>query len=637
MKTKLLFLLFFAPLVLFGQITIAEAETKSAMKFINGTRNPNTGDYDLKYHRLEFNVDPNVAFISGDVTSYFEAKEKITEITFELAVNLVVSQVLQRGNPLTFVQNNDDEVVITLPQPQNQGVLDSLTISYSGNPINTGLGSFEQSTHDGDPIIWTLSEPYGAKGWWPCKQDLIDKIDIIDVYITTPQFNPSNEEYFAVSNGMEQSQEINGNTKTTHFRHQYPIPAYLVAIAVTNYEIYSHVVPNNGNPFDIINYVFPEDLSYAQANTPITVDFINLFTDLFEEYPYADEKYGHAQYGWGGGMEHTTVSFMGDFNMDLIAHELAHQWFGNKVTCGSWQDIWINEGFASYCEGLVVEAFDGETSFRNWRAGFIDIATTNPGGSVYVPAEDTTNVGRVFNNSLTYKKPAMVLHMLRRKLGDTDFFTGLQNFLSNPNFAFGYAKTEDFIEVMETTSGEDLTEFFNDWIYDQGHPLYLIEWNKTETYDINVVINQNQSYPSGVFFEATVPLRLFGAGGVVLDVELDNTVDGQEFLVQPGFDVGAVAFDPDYHLISRYSEVVLGIGDNSPLNFSICPNPTSGILNIQSDTPISQIEVYNLLGQLVVSNNNKKVIDISNVSQGIYFIKIMDEKGTIGTQKVLKK
>ena len=255
-------------------------------------------------------------------------------------------------------------------------MLDSLTISYSGNPISSGFGSFEQGTHNGDPVIWTLSEPYGAKGWWPCKQDLNDKIDMIDVYITTPQYNASNEEYIAVSNGLEQSQVVNGNNKTTHFKHQYPIPAYLIAIAVTNYEVYSHEVANNGNPFDVVNYVYPEDLAYAQANTGVTVDIMDLFTNLFEEYPYASEKYGHAQFGWGGGMEHTTVSFMGGFSRGLIAHELAHQWFGNKVTCGSWQDIWLNEGFATYLSGLVIEDFDGLPSFRSWRVGKVDHITS---------------------------------------------------------------------------------------------------------------------------------------------------------------------------------------------------------------------------------------------------------------------
>jgi aminopeptidase N len=262
---------------------IRASEAKTALRQMMSSSNPNTGDYDVKYHRLELNVDPSQALISGDITTYFEAKETITEITFDLADNMTVSQVLQRGNNLGFTQNSNDELVITLPVSQNQGVLDSLMVSYSGNPISSGFCSFEQITHDGDPIIWTLSEPYGAKGWWPCKQDLIDKIDSIDVHISTPEFNPSNEAYVAVSNGLEISQSVESSEKITHFKHRHPIPAYLVAIAVTNYQVYSHQVSNNRNPFDIINYVYPESLVSAQASTGVTVDIMNIFTDLFEQ------------------------------------------------------------------------------------------------------------------------------------------------------------------------------------------------------------------------------------------------------------------------------------------------------------------------------------------------------------------
>jgi len=389
MKSFLLSFLCVCPLVTFGQDfnetlnEIRESEAKSALRAMSIQANLNTGDYDVKYHRLEFDVDPSSAFLSGEVTTYFEAKSNLSTVTFDLADNMTVSQILQRGNPLTFTQNTNDELIITLPTVQNTGVLDSLTISYSGNPISSGFGSYEQTTHNGDPIIWTLSEPYGAKGWWPCKQDLNDKIDNIDVYIKTPQYNPSNEAYVAVSNGLEQSQINVGTDKITHFKHTYPIPAYLIAIAVTNYEVYSHTVTNNGNPFEIVNYVYPENLISAQSSTGITVDIMNLFTNLFEEYPYAEEKYGHAQFGWGGGMEHTTVSFMGSFNRNLIAHELAHQWFGDKITCGSWKDIWLNEGFATYLSGLVIENLDSNADFTNWKQQLNSSITALPNGAGY--------------------------------------------------------------------------------------------------------------------------------------------------------------------------------------------------------------------------------------------------------------
>jgi len=611
---------------------IIESETKSALNIIQGSRNLNTGNYDLKYHRLELTVDPSVAFISGDITSYFEAKENLDEITFELSDNMIVSQVLQRGSSLSFVQNIDDEVVITLPVTQNIGVLDSLTISYSGNPISSGFGSFEQSTHNGDPIIWTLSEPFGAKGWWPCKQDLNDKIDSIDVFITTPQFNASNEEYMAVSNGLEQSQEVNGGNKTTHYKHQYAIPAYLIAIAVTNYEIYSHEVANNGNPFDVVNYVYPEDLAYAQANTGITVDIINLYSDLFEEYPYATEKYGHAEFGWGGGMEHTTVSFMGGLSRGLIAHELAHQWFGDKITCGSWKDIWLNEGFATYLAGLVIEDFDGDSSFRAWRSDKISNITSSTSGSVYIPDQDTTDVGRIFSSRLSYNKPSMVLHMLRKKLGDATFYQGMQDYLSDPNYAYGYAKTPDFMAKMEGASGEDLTEFFDDWIYNEGYPRYTISWNQNSGNQVSITINQTQSHGSVSYFEAPVPLRFYGTNSEELDVVLDNSANGENFLVDVTFTVAQVVFDPEKHLISRDNNVILGIEDAMlDSEFLLFPNPTVSEFQIQKpvDLTISKIVIIDVLGREVLIPELRDVINVESLSSGIHFVKFETNKGVL--------
>jgi len=611
---------------------IIEAETKSAMNIMFGTTNLNTGNYDLQYSRLELTVDPAVAFITGDITSYFEAKENMSEVTFELSDNMVVSQVMQRGNPLTFVQNSDDEVVITLPVQQNMGVLDSLTISYSGNPISSGFGSFEQDTHNGDPVIWTLSEPYGAKGWWPCKQDLNDKIDLIDVYITSPQFNASNEENMAVSNGLELSQTVNGANKTTHYRHQYPIPAYLVAIAVTNYEIYTHEVANNGNPFDIVNYVYPEDLSYAQSSTGVTVDIMNLFTDLFEEYPYSDEKYGHAQFGWGGGMEHTTVSFMGGFSRGLIAHELAHQWYGDKITCGSWQDIWLNEGFATYLTGLVTEDFDGEAAFKGWRSGKIASATSSTSGSVYIPAQDTATVGRIFSSRLSYNKPSMVLHMLRKKLGDATFYQGMQDYLNDPNFAYGYAKTPDFIAKMEDVSGEDLTEFFNDWIYDEGYPSYTVTWNQNSGNDVSLTINQSQSHSSVSFFEAPVPIRFYGTNSEELDVVFDNTVNGENFMMNVPFTVALVVFDPDLHLISDNNNVILGVNEAVMASeFVLYPNPAVTEFQIKKPNAliVTSIVIYDVLGRTVLTPEPNTNVNIESLGSGLHFVKFETSRGIL--------
>ncbi|REE08345.1 putative secreted protein (Por secretion system target) [Winogradskyella pacifica] len=618
---------------------IRSAEANTALRQMMNAQNANTGNYDVKYHRLELNIDPAVAAISGDVTTYFEAKEALTEITFDLSDNMMVSQVLQRGNSLSYIQNSDDELVITLPATQAQGVLDSLTISYAGNPVSSGFGSFEQTTHgaDNDPVIWTLSEPYGAKGWWPCKQDLIDKIENIDVYITTPVLNPLNKTYVAVSNGLEQSQVVVGSEKTTHFKHGHPIPAYLIAVAVTNYEVYSHVVPNNGNPFDIINYVYPEDINYAQANTGITVDIMNLFTDLFEEYPFADEKYGHAQFGWGGGMEHTTVSFMGSFNRGLIAHELAHQWFGNKITCGSWKDIWLNEGFATYLSGLVIEDLDGEANFKSWRQQTTASITSQPGGAVYLTDQDTTSVNRIFSSRLTYNKGAMVLHMLRRQLGDVDFYQGLKAYLATPTLVYDYAKTQDFIAVMESSTGQNLDEFFNDWLYNQGYPSYSVNWNQDDN-QLQLMVSQTQSDASVSFFEAGLPIRVIGTLGESLDLVLDNTTNNEQFFETVNFTVLEVLVDPDYHLISKNNASTLSTSDFELQDqITIYPSPASSVIHIvkPEHMEIETIKIYNSLGQLVLQQNWTPQVDLNTLASGLLFVQIQTKDGVIN-KRIIK-
>ena len=637
MKNLIFFLFLFFGHIISSQVNtsfeqIVEAETKAAHKIINYKANINTSNYDLTYHRFDWNIDPAVAFISGNVTSTFTAKEDLSEVTFDLADNMTVSGVTQNGTALTYSQNANDELIITLAQMLLQGQSTTVVITYSGNPISSGFGSFEQTTHNGAPIIWTLSEPYGAKGWWPCKQDLNDKIDAIDVYITTPK------QYVAVSNGLEQSQVINGSSKTTHFRHQYPIPAYLIAIAVSNYEVYVHQVANNGSPFDIVNYVYPESLSSAQSSTGVTVDIMNLFTQLFEEYPFADEKYGHAQFGWGGGMEHTTVSFMGGFSRDLIAHELAHQWFGNKITCGSWKDIWLNESFATYLTGLTTENLDGDAAFKNWRIFNINSAISQPDGSVYLSDADTTSVSRIFNGRLSYRKGAVVLHMLHKKLGDAVFFQGMKNYLTDPNLAYGYAKTPDFISKMESASGMDLTEFFNDWIYNQGHPSYSLKWYQPQSDQLKITLNQTQSHSSVSFFEAPLPVKVIGTNNEELDLILDNSYNGEEFLENVSFTVASIQIDPDFHLISSNNSSVLNIDVEFANNsFTIYPNPTAGELVIENpnDQKIKNIMIYNTLGQLVLQQQSDS-INVSEFTSGVYYIKIQTDHFTIH-QSFLKK
>ncbi|WP_395054834.1 M1 family aminopeptidase [Flavobacterium sp.] len=610
------------------------SEMHSASRLLNVVVNPNTLNYDITYHKLEFTVNPAIYFISGKVTTTFTALANMNTVTFDLANPIVVSSVKKNNTNLTFVQNGNNELVITLPTSLSIGSSETVEIIYSGQPPVSGFSAFASQTHNGTPVLWTLSEPFGARDWWPCKQDLNDKINSIDVYITAPS------QYVAVSNGVEPEAPIlNGTNKTTHFHHGYPIPAYLICMAVTNYTVYTQTAGSGANTYPIVNYIYPENFTPAvqeQLNqTPLILDF---FSNLFELYPFRNEKYGHAQFGWGGGMEHTTVSFMNNFNRGLIAHEMAHQWFGDKITCGTWKDIWLNEGFATYLAALVIENFDGAEAFVAEKEYMIGNITSQTGGNVYLTDTQAANVNRIFSGRLTYNKGAMVLNMLRFKLGDAVFFQGVRNYLADTNLAYKYAITSDFKSHMELTSGLDLTEFFNDWIINQGYPTYLITAQNFGTGQAKITVNQTQSNASVSYFEMPVPVRLYDVNGNFLDVIVENTFDGQEFIVNVPFQVVDVIFDVNQNIISKNNTFTL---TNSAFELenaiTVFPNPAFNELNIQvpSDLEVQNIIVFNCLGQKVLEST-KLNFSVSQLSTGIHFVDIVTDKGVFH-KKIIKK
>ena len=602
--------------------TIAEAEMKSASARINFSANPNTQNYDVTYQKLEFTVNPAVYFINGKVSTTFKALSSMTSVVFDLTNDLTVSSVKQNNLPLAFSQTAE-ELTITLQSTLTTGNSATVVITYSGAP-STDEDAFTIATHSGTPILWTLSEPYGARDWFPCKQDLNDKVESIDVYITAPSA------YTSVSNGIQVSQVTNvGGTKTTHFSHGYPIPAYLIAIAVTNYQIFTQTAGTAPNTFPIVNYLYPESFTSGSSSVAVTLPIMNLYETLFETYPFSNEKYGHAQFGWGGGMEHTTVSFMGGFSRELIAHELGHQWFGDKITCGSWNDIWLNEGFATYLSGLVIENLDGNTDFISWKNGLISNITSQTSGSVYVPESEITSVNRIFSSRLSYNKGAMVVNMLRYKLGDTNFFQGMKNYLADTNLAYKYAQSSDLKAHLEAVSGLSLTEFFDDWIYGQGYPSYQFQVLGLGNNQVQITVNQTQSHSSVSFFEMPLPVRFFGANGAQADVVLNHINNNQSFIETLPFTITSMVFDPEKQLISKNNQVTLDSFQATPNTImKLYPNPTSSVLYLQNsnEAKIDKVMFYNTLGQVVFTSTETSW-DVSGFANGVYFLKVFNASG----------
>ena len=617
---------------------IIALEKKGHAKTFNFQKNELTQNYDLKYHRFLWEVDPASNYIKGAITTYFiPTQDEFSQINFDFADNMTINEIIFHGNSLDYLQSNNN-LQVNLNEILAAGQLDSILIKYEGAPSSTGFGSFEQGTHDGTPVLWTLSEPYGARVWWPCKQDLNDKIDSIDIYVKTPMA------YRVGSNGKLISEVTIGEHTTYYWKHRYPIAAYLISLAVTNYVSFSDFVAmDNGDSIEILNYVFPEDVISAQNALGSTVEIMELFNDLFGIYPFADEKYGHAQFGWGGGMEHQTMSSMGGFSYGLQAHELAHQWFGDKVTCGSWEDIWLNEGFATYLTGLTDEFLGSPQAWLNWKVARINAITSQPDGSVWV--NDTTSVSRIFNGRLSYNKGAYLLHMLRWKIGDEHFFQAVQNYLNDPDLAYGYALTADLQNHLEAQSGIDLTEFFADWFYGQGYPTYHVTWSNLGD-KVYIKLQQSTSHNSVDFFEMPIPIKVIGEGQDSL-LRLEHYFNGQEFKIDLPFSVDEIQFDPSYWIISANNtseEVIMTSVSENKLaeSIQITPNPTRNNVEIIIEDQalvIHKFVLSNSEGKILltsVPNGNRTYVEMSPYPAGVYHFIFYTREG-LAVKKVMKK
>lgn len=612
---------------------IAFSEAKRYDRFNNSTHKGavQASNYDLKYIRFNWEVDPSVNYIKGEVTSYFVPLiSNFNEIYFDLSSSLTVDSVKYHGALITFDHFSNNTLRLNIISTIPQNTIDSVTIFYQGAPPLTSNEAFTQSTHALQPVIFTLSEPFGAHEWWPCKESLSDKIDSIDIFVTTPK------QYKVASQGLLVGEITNGANKTYHWKHRYPIVTYLVSLAITNYAEIDLNANLSQGILPILNYIYPEDSATAYNNLTSFSPIIQLYDTLFTPYPFMNEKYGHAQFGWNGGMEHQTMSSMGGFSVDLMAHELAHQWFGDKVTCDSWSEIWLNEGFATFCTGLYYKHVE-PIWFDPWKMDMINSVTSQAGGSVY--NADTTNISRIFSSRLSYKKGAYLLRMLEWKVGGNNFYQGLKNYLNDINLAYSFSSTDELKNHLEVLSGLNLTEFFNDWYYRQGYPSYQVTWSQIGS-NASFVVNQTQSHASVSFYEMPIPIYIKGQG---FDTTLvfDHTFSGQNFTAIVPFTIDSVFFDPEKWILSKNNTVTVGIEELIKTSkVDIYPNPTNSIVNISANQPIININVFDIMGKQqypILSNVNstKSVVDFSSFKSGIYTLEIVF-KNSVSRKKINK-
>jgi aminopeptidase N len=517
-----------------------------------------------------------------------------------------------------------------------------MIIFYRGLPVPTGYGSFVFGTNINTPVIWTLSEPFGASDWFPCKNSPDDKADSSKMRIKC------RNDFTAVSNGiLESVTENTDSTKTYEWKCNYPIANYLISLAVTNYEVYKNYfkyTPADSMP--VVHYIYPQNLNGLKSQLDRTVDMLEFFSSKFGLYPFINEKYGHVQFGEYGGMEHQTVASMGLFYDGIMAHELAHQWFGDKITCRNWQNIWLNEGFATYSEALYNEHLYGKLIYDDF-ISYKMLEAKRARSSIYV--QNPTNINEIFDADRSYSKGCVVLHMLRGVTGDTVFFRVLRKYSSDTALAFKTAVTEDFQSNAESVYGSSLAYFFQEWIYGENYPKYMINWSyiqdENNFYNVSFNLSQ-QSNSNPVFFTMPAEIKIKTEYGDTL-INIFNNSQQQSYSFKVKGKPLSLTFDPGNKILKDKTgdEIAVPVryylGQNFPNPF----NPATTInYEILKYSDVSLI-VYDILGRIVKILVNEKqkpgayIVRFSseNLPSGIYFYKIISGEFTDSKKMLMIK
>lgn len=592
-------------------------------------QNPLLWHYDVHYYALDVLVDPAIAFISGSArVAAMVTHGPLQTFVLELMNNMQVDSVLMSGQHLTF-SHAGNELLIVLPAIFEKDDEIDLRVFYQGVPQASGFFSGFQigTTPYGKPVLWTLSEPLNARQWWPVKQVLEDKADSVTIKITTPK------QYMAGSNGLLvdvfQPEE---STKTYIWKSHYPIAYYLISLAVSEYAEYSFFAPlsKESNQVFVQNFIYdnPAYLTSQKANIDRTADFMRVFSQLFGDYPFAGEKYGHVTAPMGGGMEHQTMSTMSGFSYDLVSHELAHQWFGNSVTCATWSDIWINEGFASYGEYLAREFLQGQASAQTWLNNAHNSVLSALDGSVYVPPLETANVWRIFNGRLSYRKGAAILHMLRKEINDDDvFFEVLHDF--RQEFADSVATGDDFRKVADRISGRSWEFFFDQWYYGEGHPLFeIFWWMRNDSLYVRSVQQGSADYPA--FFKTSLDFRLTTTGKPI-DVRFFQSQPDQTFSVFVGMPLLGVVFDPELWLLKKASLKKEVTADWGRL-VKAYPNPFGNKFSIYIEdfAPAGTYRLWSPDGKIIMQGTiTQRITEIepgSGIGGNFYLLEVITEE-----------
>jgi len=637
---------------------------------------------DVVYHRCTWRIHPDspstlspAKYLRGNVTTYFVTKQDNTaQVTFDFNNVHTIDSVKYHGAKLTagnIVWSTSKILQLTFPAPiAVTGTLDSVAIYYRGTPpaVSGQALGYQRGGSSSNNYVYTLSESYEDRDWWPCKHDMTDKIDSMDIIVSVPS------NFWVATNGKMTDSAISGTSRIFKFKHRYPIASYLVSLGVAKYNRYYRApVVIGGTSVPVVYNLFPgkSNNSYNTILNAMDKSRTELveFSNKYGDYPFKNEKHGFYEFGFGGGMEHQTFSGMGGSavsSWSAIAHELSHQWFGDKVTCATWGDLWVNEGFARYNEILAAELISGLANPVTYRGSIKTTARATSTTPIFISDISSSNtIWTNNNNNAVYERGCMVVSMLRTLLGDTKFFQACRDYLNDPLLAYQAGATADVERNFENQFGTDMSAFFNAWIYGSGTPSYTVNWS-TSGNNITVQLNQTRTAGASVtYFPMPVVIRVANSNNTANTFLTMYDRGDSVFVAGAGIGIGVAGntisfpltfapatatFDPNNvtmatgtltkvaSLAARPQVDETAITSSNKLQ--VYPNPANNEIIISTDgvfakTIINIIDVNGKSSIKKTMQGNVEKINTDRLTAGAYVLQVIEDGVLVKKEKII--
>ena len=504
---------------------------------------------DVIHYRYNIELNDKNDSVGGWAEITFIAAENISSVSFDLASvkqgkGITVTSTLYslRSSLRPSYTHSNDKITISGSHEFKKGDTGYVNIFYKGIPAD---GLIISKTKYGRRSFFADNWPDRGHNWIPCRDDPADKASV-EFIVTAP------EHYQVVANGIQIEETSIGNGfKTTHWKEDTPVSTKVMVIGVADFAVQLTGFANGNIP--VYSWVYPEDRNNGFYDYAMAKDILPFF--ISKVGPYGYKKLANVQSKTKfGGLENANTIFYSENSVtgtrkseSLIAHEIAHQWFGNMATEKSFGHLWLSEGFATYFTILYFENKYGKDTARRMlaedRAQVIEFSRTN--NKAVVDTDETDYMNLLNPNS--YQKGGWVLHMLRSELGDSVFWRSIRKYYAT--YAGGIADSRDLQKVFEDVSAKNLKQFFDQWLYSPGLPQLNIEWN----YDAatkSVIVDIKQVQKSPFQFPLSLKLKYSAGNSKTEKIFVNNT--STSFKIKADQKPMAVIADAEIELLANF-------------------------------------------------------------------------------------